>query len=61
MAAYQEAVAETSTNEAPWYVVPANKKWYRDWAILKILVDTLEDLKMTYPKPNFDPKTIRIK
>lgn len=61
MAAYQEAVAETSTKDAPWYVVPANKKWYRDWAILKIMVDTLEGMKIAYPKPDFDPKTIRIK
>ncbi len=61
MQAFQDAVGETSTDFAPWYVVPANKKWYRDWAILKILVDTLEGMKLAYPKPTFDPKTIRIK
>lgn len=61
MLAFQDAVGETSTDFAPWYVVPANKKWYRDWAILKVLVDTLEGMKLAYPKPTFDPKTIRIK
>lgn len=51
--AYQEAFAdaleETSTDQAPWYVVPADHKWYRDWAVLEILVSTLRDLDPQYP------------
>jgi PPK2 family polyphosphate:nucleotide phosphotransferase len=49
--AYQDAVRATSTEKAPWYVIPADKKWYRDWALLNILVDTLEDLHPQFPEP----------
>ncbi len=48
---YQEAIAATSTEDAPWYVVPADRKWYRNLAIATILVETLEGLEMTYPQP----------
>jgi PPK2 family polyphosphate:nucleotide phosphotransferase len=49
--AYEDMVNKTSTKHAPWYVIPANRKWYRDLAISTILVDTLKGLKMKYPKP----------
>lgn len=49
--AYEDAINKTSTEYAPWYVIPANRKWYRDLAISTILVDTLKGLKMKYPKP----------
>lgn len=49
--AYEDMVNKTSTQYAPWYVIPANRKWYRDLAISTILVDTLKGLKMKYPKP----------
>jgi polyphosphate kinase 2 (PPK2 family) len=45
---------------APWYVVPANSKWYRDLVVAKVLVETLEGLGMRYPEPEFDPEEIRI-
>jgi len=51
MAAYEEALSKTSTNWAPWYIIPANRKWYRNLAISKILVHTLEALNMKYPEP----------
>jgi PPK2 family polyphosphate:nucleotide phosphotransferase len=51
MEAYEDAIRETSTEDAPWYVVPANKKWYRDLVISEILVAQLKSLKMSYP-PN---------
>ncbi len=47
--AFEEAIAETSTERAPWYIVPANRKWYRNLAVSEILVKTLEGLKMSYP------------
>jgi len=50
MQAYEEVLSKTSTNHAPWYIVPANRKWYRDLVISSILVDTLESLKMEFPK-----------
>jgi PPK2 family polyphosphate:nucleotide phosphotransferase len=52
--AYEDALSKTSTEYAPWYVVPANRKWYRDLVISKVLVETLEGLKMKYPEPKDD-------
>ncbi len=49
--AYQEALRRTSTEWAPWYVVPADRKWYRNLMISEVLVETLEALKMQYPDP----------
>lgn len=50
MQAYEDALSKTSTSYAPWYVIPANRKWYRDWVISSILVETLENLKMKFPQ-----------
>lgn len=50
MVAYGDAVRETSTPSAPWYVVPADRKWYRNWAVLAILVETLEELDPRFPE-----------
>jgi PPK2 family polyphosphate:nucleotide phosphotransferase len=56
--AYQEAYADifekTSTGHAPWYVVPADHKWYRNWAVAELLIETLADLKPRFPEPGFD-------
>ena len=46
---YEEAIAATSTDDAPWYVVPAGRKWYRNLVVASILVDALEALDMEYP------------
>ena len=54
MEAFDEALRETSTKNAPWYVIPANKKWYRDWAVLRVLVDTLRALDPQFPEPEED-------
>lgn len=53
-AAYEDALNKTSTEYAPWYVVPADRKWYRDLVISTVLVETLEGLKMEYPTPKDD-------
>jgi PPK2 family polyphosphate:nucleotide phosphotransferase len=47
--AYEDALSRTSTEWAPWYVIPANYKWYRNYVIASILVKTLESLGMNYP------------
>ncbi|MBN2356472.1 polyphosphate kinase 2 family protein [candidate division KSB1 bacterium] len=60
MQAYEDAISRTSTEYAPWYVVPANRKWYRNLIIASIMVATLEKLNMQYPKITFDPKKIVI-
>jgi PPK2 family polyphosphate:nucleotide phosphotransferase len=48
-AAFAEAIARTSTAHAPWYVVPADRKWYRNWAVHQILLATLEDMDPRFP------------
>jgi PPK2 family polyphosphate:nucleotide phosphotransferase len=50
MKAYEDALEKTSTQYAPWYIIPANRKWYRDLVISRILIETLEALNMEYPK-----------
>ena len=60
MQAYEEVLRNTSTDYAPWYIVPSDRKWYRDWVVATTLVETLRTLKMKYPKPPFDVEaTIR--
>jgi len=54
MKAYEEMLSNTSTAYAPWYIVPANRKWYRNLVIGTVLVETLEGLKMRYPEPEDD-------
>ena len=49
--AYSEMLSHTSTEWAPWYVIPADHKWYRNLAISEIIVDTLEKLDMSFPPP----------
>jgi PPK2 family polyphosphate:nucleotide phosphotransferase len=53
-AAYVDALARCSTDTAPWYVVPANRKWYRDWAVATLLSETLDDMGLAYPPADFD-------
>jgi PPK2 family polyphosphate:nucleotide phosphotransferase len=50
MEAFEDVLSKTSTEYAPWYIVPANRKWFRDLVISSVLVDTLEGLKMKYPE-----------
>lgn len=53
-AAYADVFTLTSTEQAPWYVVPADKKWYARLAVTEILTRTLEDLNPTWPPATFD-------
>ena len=48
-AAFRDAISQTSTAEAPWYVIPADNKWYRNWAVVSTLVDTLKDMDPQFP------------
>lgn len=54
MAAYEDAVNLTSTPWAPWYVIPADRKWYRNLVVARVLVETLRGLRMKYPEPAED-------
>ena len=51
MQAYEDVLNKTSTARAPWYIVPANHKWYRDLVISRVLVDALQGLNMKFPEP----------
>jgi polyphosphate kinase 2 (PPK2 family) len=57
--AYETALRRCSSDVAPWHVVPADRKWYRDFAITKILVETLEEMDPRYPKPVLDVPALR--
>ena len=49
--AYEDVLSKTSTEWAPWYIVPANRKWYRNLVVGSVMIETLKDLKMQYPQP----------
>jgi PPK2 family polyphosphate:nucleotide phosphotransferase len=59
-AAFDDALTRTSTAWAPWYVIPANRKWFRDVAVATILADTIAGLKPAYPEPEDLPANLVI-
>jgi PPK2 family polyphosphate:nucleotide phosphotransferase len=59
--AFEEALSATSTRHAPWFVIPANHKWFRNLAVSQIVADAMDDLHMSYPKPTVDLADIRRK
>ena len=54
MRAYEDALQRTSTTYAPWYVIPADRKWYRNLLVGRTLIETLEGLNLEYPRTDFD-------
>jgi PPK2 family polyphosphate:nucleotide phosphotransferase len=60
MRAYEDALSRCSTEAAPWYIVPANRKWFRNLAVAEILVSTMDAMELKYPPDTFDPKAITI-
>ena len=58
-AAYEDAIRECSTETAPWHVIPADRKWYRNWAISKLLVETLERMDPRLPQPDLDVEALK--
>lgn len=60
MAAYEEAISRTSTEHAPWYVVPADRKWYRNLVVSQILLDTIGALPLEWPTPEEGIEDIRV-
>lgn len=59
--AYEDALENTSTNRAPWYVIPANHKWFRNLAVARIVTDELDDMDMQFPAPTVDIEEMRAK
>jgi PPK2 family polyphosphate:nucleotide phosphotransferase len=60
MRAYRDAIVETHQKRAPWFVIPSNRKWFRDYAMLRIIVAALKRLDPKFPQPDFDPAGIEI-
>jgi PPK2 family polyphosphate:nucleotide phosphotransferase len=58
MKAYEEALEKTSTDWAPWTIVPADRKWFRNYVVAKTIVQTLEGFDMKYPNPDLKAETI---
>jgi PPK2 family polyphosphate:nucleotide phosphotransferase len=58
--AYEDVLSRTSRKAAPWYIVPADHKWYRNVVISRVIVETLENLKLKHPKPAIDPSTVKL-
>ena len=52
--AYADALERCSTQYAPWYVVPSDRKWYRNWAVAQLLVEQLRALNLEWPVADFD-------
>lgn len=61
IAAFEDAITATTTKNAPWFVIPANHKWFRNLAVSQIIADTMEGLHMAYPAPKVDLADIRRK
>lgn len=60
MEAFSDALSKTSTKDAPWYIIPAERRWFRNLIIAKTVVDQLESMKLKMPEPTFDPSAITI-
>jgi PPK2 family polyphosphate:nucleotide phosphotransferase len=60
MEAYEDALAKTSKDHAPWFVIPSERNWFRDLAIASIVTETLEKLEPDYPQPEDLPETLTV-
>jgi PPK2 family polyphosphate:nucleotide phosphotransferase len=58
--AYEDALSKCSTEWAPWYVIPSNKKWFRNLAIAEIVVSALDQMKLRYPPPAIDLADLKL-
>ena len=59
--AFEAMLARCSTDEAPWHVIPSDRKWFRNLAVSQVLVNTLEKLPLRFPEPTVDPAKVRIR
>ena len=58
--AYQDMLRKCSKRHAPWYVIPANRKWFRNLAVSQVLCEELESMSLKYPKPIADLSGIKL-
>jgi PPK2 family polyphosphate:nucleotide phosphotransferase len=59
--AYQEALERCSTQHAPWFVIPSDRKWYRNWAVAQLLTEHLRTLDLGWPAATFDVEVEKVK
>ncbi|MDB5072298.1 MAG: polyphosphate:nucleotide phosphotransferase, family [Candidatus Eremiobacteraeota bacterium] len=59
--AYEDALEHTSTERSPWYVIPANHKWFRNLAVARIVTETLDEMDLQFPAPTVDIEEMRAK
>jgi PPK2 family polyphosphate:nucleotide phosphotransferase len=57
--AYEHALTKCSTEAAPWFIIPSNKKWFRNLAVSHVIAETLEDMNPKFPPPTVDVSKIR--
>ncbi|MGA7068874.1 MAG: polyphosphate kinase 2 family protein, partial [Pseudolabrys sp.] len=57
--AFEAAISKCSTEHAPWFIIPSNHKWFRNFAVSQIVARAMEDMKLTLPKPTVDLQKIR--
>ena len=60
MEAYQDVIGKTATESAPWFIVPADRKWYRNLCVARIMLDTMKTLNLELPAIDWDPSGIEI-
>ncbi len=58
--AYEDALTKCNTAEAPWYIIPADKKWFRNLAISHVIAETMERMKLKFPEPSIDLKKLKV-
>ncbi len=61
ISAYQDALSKCSTPHAPWFIIPANHKWYRNLAVSHIILEAMDRLDLRYPRPTFDPRKFKLR
>ncbi|MGI8609176.1 MAG: PPK2 family polyphosphate kinase [Candidatus Dormibacteria bacterium] len=59
MEAYEIALTKCNPDIAPWFVVPSDNKWYRNWVISRIMLETMRAMKLAYPNPHLDVRAIK--
>ncbi|MGA8222218.1 MAG: polyphosphate kinase 2 family protein, partial [Candidatus Acidiferrales bacterium] len=57
--AYEAALNRCSTRRAPWFIVPSNKKWFRNLAVSHVIVETLEAMDLKFPPPSINVKKLK--
>ncbi len=59
MEAYEVALTKCNADVAPWFVVPSDHKWYRNWVISRLLLETMRGMKLAYPNPHLDVRALK--